>query len=358
MDSAFVGMRKPDPRDLRAHPGAGSAWLADRLRLPRRPRDQLRSGPGARACGRALRGDRPGGRRRSRRRSWRTSGRRERPASCASRRRPRSGPSCCWIRRFSQEVQAAAATIAERTVSRVAGRHRRELPGKYPLHLARLRLAGRLQPARDRLRLVFAGSARRAARPSTCSRRRQRWATNASQALLERQRRRPPAGAWARPARTGARRRLEQRLAVAEVLEDRALGHPGALGHALRRGTQLALVEQREQASTTASRVRSARTVRPSRWYPSPSPSFAKDIFSQRRLQFFLRRTKTRRGPVRLRSAPSPAEAGGSRGGPHTSRPRSLRLVHVSGSVEHRRRTGSRGNRAGSRSLRKNLSSA
>ena len=61
VDSAFVGLRKPDPRIYELtleRLGVGGR----RVRLPRRPRGQLRGRPRARDVRGALRGDRPGDR--------------------------------------------------------------------------------------------------------------------------------------------------------------------------------------------------------------------------------------------------------------------------------------------------------
>ena len=141
----------------------------------------------------------------------------------------------------------------------------------------------------------------------------------------------------------------EERLAVAEMLEDRALGHTGALGHALGRGAQLALLEKLDHGrSTTASRVRSARTVRPSRAGVTGDCDLHRIFFFSVDCKFrpVAAEQKNETRTVRLRSAPTSAEAGGSRGGPHTSWPRSLRIESASLElVEQRRRTGSRGNR-------------
>ncbi len=61
VDSAFVGMRKPERADLRADARASRRRAACRgMRLPRRPRRQLRGRAGARDDGDPLRARRPG----------------------------------------------------------------------------------------------------------------------------------------------------------------------------------------------------------------------------------------------------------------------------------------------------------
>ena len=61
VDSAFVGMRKPEPRDLRAHAGAARRRASARgLPVHRRHRGELRRGPRARHARRAFRVERAG----------------------------------------------------------------------------------------------------------------------------------------------------------------------------------------------------------------------------------------------------------------------------------------------------------
>ena len=246
VDSAFVGLRKPDPRiyeltlERLGHGGRPSACSSTTSTSTARR-------PGRSGCTRCASRRRVARSRRSRRRC------RGPELGPAERARP------CVVRIAASgvlEVQAAGGSGSSPRPARPrrppsppspwraiqSGSSDSSWAKTFSTSRAFARLAAFSQPAIVSDSCSRSSAARRT--PVTRSRRLARWATNAS--------RRSSSGRVDvdRPqgrhdplvlAHCGRR---EERLAVAEVLEDRALRHTGALGHALRRGAQLALLEQ------------------------------------------------------------------------------------------------------------------
>ena len=182
-------------------------------------------------------------------------------------RRARSGPrsGAGGARSPSQAVQADAATSAREQHAALARARRARAPGgtrARPRWPSALR-GSASQPATT----SDSGSSSSAARRTPLHRLEQPRALGHEGLDPLRQRQRPSIGSSVGHDALVLlhRDRLEERLAVGEVLEDRALGDAGALGDPLGGGRSSPSSSSASRASTSAWRVRSARTVRPSR---------------------------------------------------------------------------------------------
>ena len=215
------GMRKPEPGDLRAHARAPRRRAARRgVRVRRRPRDQLRGRAGARDDGGPLRARRPGDPRAASQRS---------PSSAA---RPIAQGRRASARRSRPLVRAPAVprptTRRARPARRAATRARR--PGRRPAR------AGR--PARASAALAWrAVASQPATEDDSCSISSAGSAHTADQLVEARPLLGelldplvPAAGVVSIGRSVGTTRsycsagdRLEERLAIGEVLEHRAL---------------------------------------------------------------------------------------------------------------------------------------
>ena len=242
VDSAFVGMRKPEPEiyELTLE-RLGRRSRGRRLPVRGRPRGQLRDG----ACaGHDARCASSTPSRRSPSSSQRSPSSRASVVRMAPRVRATLSPWC--RRRLSNVPQAQAATSAARSVSRSSAGVRLQLAAEDSLQLGHPGAARRGEPAGHHVGLRL-HQQRRTAHALDLLEHAAALGHERVDALAQRQ----------RGVDRGQRRhhalvllaghRLEQRLAVGEVLEDRALRHPGALGDLRGRGPQLTPVEQREQ---------------------------------------------------------------------------------------------------------------